>query len=156
MSASHVTVRPWRREDAPMLLGLMRGLAAFEGYEEAFAVTEEALLAAGLGPSPAFAALVAERDGVLLGMAITYEQPWTYDLKPWVVLKELYVAQSARGAGVGTALFGAVIEAAKARGASRLNWTVLRGNDAAAAFYRRHGGRPDPSWQLWTMSLVGG
>ncbi len=37
-------------------------------------------------------------------MAVTYIIPWTYDLKPTVILKELFIHESARGEGIGKAL----------------------------------------------------
>ena len=115
-------VRPFAAEDAPGLLGLMRELAVFEGYIDDFRVTEADLLSFGLGPQVRFGALVAAdtTSGRLLGMAVHYVIPWTYDMRPTLVLKELFVAQDARGSGVGHGLMGGVIgEARRTRSA----WT---------------------------------
>lgn len=155
MTGPNTLVRAWRDEDAPELVDLMRRLAVFEGYDDEFRVDEDALIRHGRGPKPAFSAWVAERPGLdaLAGMAVTYVQPWTYDLRPALVLKELFVAERTRGTGTGTALMRAVIGEGEALGASRIVWTVLHGNVAAERFYERVGGMPDTRWNAWTFPL---
>ena len=153
ISKQDISVRPFTRRDVPQLLSLMRGLAKFEGYIDAFEVTEEALLEHGLGHDPKFEAVVAHEEDKadLLGMAVLYAIPWTYDLRPNLVLKELYVDESARGMGVGAALFEAVARRARVLNCSRVLWTVLKGNGDAERFYRQQGGAPDPLWDSWTL-----
>ena len=84
--------------DASQLLALMRGLARFEGYDDRFAVIEEALLERGFSPDrpPEFTAWVAELHGALVGYAVIYVIPYTFDLRPTVVLKELFIDERAR------------------------------------------------------------
>ncbi|HEY3948705.1 GNAT family N-acetyltransferase [Phenylobacterium sp.] len=149
-----VQVRPFGVSDIAALRWLMLGLAEFEGYADAFAVSEADLAAHGLGEAPRFRAFVADGgDEGLLGMAVTYVIPWTFDFRPTLVLKEMFVAEPARARGVGRALFAAVAAEAGRMGASRINWTVLPHNTAAQAFYRAQGGRPDVEWQPWTLEL---
>lgn len=142
--------------DAEPLLALMRELARFEGYEAHFKVTVPDLLARGLAPAgePEFAAFVAERPGHgLLGYAVVVETPFTFDLRPTLTLKELYVRESARGTGTGGALFAQVLAHGCARGAGRLKWDVLLANEPARAFYRHAGGAPDDDWESWLLAL---
>ncbi|MCR9193829.1 MAG: GNAT family N-acetyltransferase [Hyphomonas sp.] len=148
-------VREFREQDASQLLELMRGLAEFEGYIDDFAVSESDLIANGLGENRRFQAFVVpdEVETQLLGMAVTYIIPWTYDLRPVVVLKELFVRKEARQHHIGHALFDRVVDLAKARKASKVQWTVLRGNAAAVNFYQSHGARPDYIWETWQLPL---
>lgn len=142
--------------DAAALLALMRELAEFEGYAESLEVTPADLLARGLAPAgePQFTAFVAERPGKgLLGYAVVVETPFTYDLRPTLTLKELYVRADARGTGAGTALFDQVLAHGRARGAGRLKWDVLPANEPARAFYRRAGEAPDHDWERWILPL---
>jgi GNAT superfamily N-acetyltransferase len=144
--------------DARQLLALMCQLARFEGYAANFAVTERDLVERGLGPvaSPQFTAFVAEdADGALRGYAVVYAIPFTYDLRPTLVLKELFVDAQRRGTGAGTALMAAVIEHARTTGCGRLKWDVLPDNERAKAFYRRFGGGPDAAWEHWILRLHG-
>ncbi len=149
-------IRPWVDSDAAPLLELMTALAEFEGYAEDFRVTQQALLENGKGDDRRFEAFVAEEiaSGKLAGMAVIYQQPWTYDLQPTVVLKELFLAPGARRFGLGAKLFDAVKTRAREIGASRINWTVLASNDRAKAFYRDLGGVHDEKWEPWTLTLT--
>ena len=150
------TVRRADRRDATALLALMRGLARFEGYLEQFRVSENDLLERGLGVESRqeFTALVAESgSGALLGHAVVYTIPFTFDLRPTLVLKELYVEHTARGLGIGHVLMAAVLAEGKAQGCARLKWDVLPGNLRAQAFYRSLGGAPDTQWQGWIRCL---
>jgi GNAT superfamily N-acetyltransferase len=142
--------------DAGPLLRLMRELARFEGYDHRFAVDEDAIIARGLAPAatPEFVAFVADSGGSLLGYAVVIDIPFTFDLRPSLLLKELYVDSGHRGHGVGLALFRQVQAHARLRGCGRIMWTVLPDNLAAQRFYKRAGGAPDHAWQHWQMELL--
>ena len=153
MSAADISVRPFEPEDIDAVWRLMRDLAVFEGYIDAFAVTPEDLLAYGFGPAPAFGVFVALKGATIAGIAVHYRIPWTFDLRPVVVLKELYVAEGFRGAGVGQALFVQLRAYAAEINASALRWTVLPGNEPARRFYAAEGAAPDTAWEHWTLPL---
>lgn len=145
-------VRDFQAGDIPALLHLMRALAVFEGYADRFAVTADDIASQGLGPDPVFGAKVAvAATGDLIGMAVHHVIRWTFDRRPTLVLKELYVLDHWRGAGVGRALMRAVAAHAVAIGAPRLRWLVLPDNGEAMRFYRSMGGRPEAEWQSWLM-----
>src|SRR5687768_4636044 len=131
--------------DAPQLLSLMRGLAQFEGYADRFAVTEDALLERGFSPQrpPEFIAWVAEIDGKLLGYAVIYVIPFTFDLRPTLVLKEQFIDSTARGRNLGHGLMHAVIEHGRSVDARLIRWQVLPSNEPAKNFYRQHGADVD-------------
>lgn len=141
--------------DAPQLLSLMRGLARFEGYDDRFAVTVDALLERGFSPQrpPEFTAWVADVDGTLLGYAVIYVIPYTFDLRPTVVLKELFIDSAARGQNLGHALMNAVIEHARSLNARLIRWQVLPDNTPAKNFYRQHGAAMDGDWENWFINL---
>ncbi len=148
-------VREFAIEDVDQLLTLMHALAVFEGYDSAFRVSREALIDNGLGDSPLFRAYVMpdRLTGRILGMAVTYAIPWTYTLRPDLVLKELYVLDEARGMGVGDALMQAVISEAVSIDAFRLQWTVLESNDTAKRFYSSLGADKDTLWEKWELKF---
>ena len=131
----------------------MRGLAAFERYLDAFAVTRGELARRALGRTAQCRITVAEDRASkrLLGYAVTVSTPFTYDLKPTVTLKELFVRKQSRGGGVGEALVRAVACQALEAGAGRLKWDVLAGNRRAESFYRSLGGRRVRKWIPWVM-----
>jgi GNAT superfamily N-acetyltransferase len=62
---------------------------------------------------------------------------WTASEDCW--LEDLFVEESARGAGVGEALVAAAIDRARARGCGRVELDVSESNRAAWALYERMG-----------------
>jgi GNAT superfamily N-acetyltransferase len=142
--------------DAEPLLQLMHRLAEFENYRPDFRVSLGDLLARGLAASQGgqFKAFVTDSGTAgLSGYAVVQEVPFTFDLRPTLILKELFVSQDCRGQGAGTALMSAVLDYARARGCGRLRWDVLPGNEAAKRFYRRFGGDRDSVWENWVLAL---
>src|SRR5262245_14417011 len=129
-------IRRARASDAPQLLSLMQGLARFEGYGDRFAVTVEALIERGFSPhrAPEFTAWVAELDGTLVGYAAIYVIPYTFDLRPTVVLKELFIGDTARGRNFGHDLMNAVLDHARSLNARLVRWQVLPDNEPAKRF----------------------
>lgn len=154
MSADTIIVRPFEQRDIGAVWQLMRDLAVFEGYVDAFAVTPADLLAHGFGPEPAFGVFVAVKGDTIAGIAVHYRIPWTYDLRPVVVLKELFVAEAFRGQRVGNMLFAHIEAYAAEIGASALRWTVLPENEAARRFYAGQGAAPDAAWEHWTLPIT--
>ena len=86
-------------------------------------------------PRAAFA-LLAWRDGQLVGVA-SYSFLWpAVGLTRSLYLKELYVAEAAQRQGVGTALMKALFALAAEHGCSRVEWTTDRDNAGAQQFYK--------------------
>lgn len=151
MQRPSFNVRPARPADVPELIKLMSALAEFEGYLNEFRVTETELLARAFGDAAQCQVFVGEQDGCLVGYAVVLEIAFTFDLRPTALLKELYIVQSARGAGVGKALMTSTARWAISKGAGRLKWDVLAGNQNAEDFYQRLGGHPDRKWIAYQM-----
>jgi GNAT superfamily N-acetyltransferase len=149
-------VRPFGAHDIASLWCLMVGLAEFESYTDEFSVSEADLAAHGFGNAPLFSAFVADDGGPeLLGMAVCHVIPWTFDLRPTLALKELFVDAPVRGRGVGQALFAKVVDEGVRIGAARMNRAVLASNAPAMTFYCQVSGQPDARWQPWTRTLPG-
>jgi GNAT superfamily N-acetyltransferase/ketosteroid isomerase-like protein len=151
-----VPVRLAHAGDSDRLLELMRGLARFEGYLDRFSVTTADLLSRALAPSdkpPEFAALVAEAEGDIRGYAVVYEIAFTFDLRPTLVIKELFVDEGSRDRGIGEALMQAVLTRARAWGCGRIKWDVLPSNEAAKRFYARFGACREQDWEAWILPL---
>jgi GNAT superfamily N-acetyltransferase len=84
-------------------------------------------------------ALVAERDGRLLGLAHIVYHRNTGTIGPVCYLQDLFTADSARGAGIGRALIEAVYAAAARDGAERVYWQTQHTNTVAMALYDKLG-----------------
>jgi GNAT superfamily N-acetyltransferase len=81
-------------------------------------------------------------DGRLLGIVhyLFHRSCWT--IGNYCYLQDLFVAEEARGRGLGRALIEAVYAAARAEGASRVYWLTHETNHAAQALYDKVAERP--------------
>ena len=147
-------VRPATPEDVPDLITLMRALAKFEDYIDDFRIDDKALLARAFGPEAQCQIFVATWDTRLSGYAVVLEIPFTYDLRPTLLLKELYISEACRGRGLGHALLRQVAITALAKGAGRIKWDVMIGNHPAEAFYQALGGHRERKWIPYQMGML--
>jgi ribosomal protein S18 acetylase RimI-like enzyme len=94
------------------------------------------------GDAPLARALVAWDGEAPAGFA-AYSFLWpAVGLTASLYLKELYVAEAYRRAGVGRMLMDGVSAIAGRRGLSRVEWTTDTSNRNAQAFYEALGARP--------------
>jgi GNAT superfamily N-acetyltransferase len=113
----------------------LRGL----GDTTEFRLTAEAYLRDGFGERPAFAGLVAEEDGCVIGYLL-YHFGYDSDRAARTLdIADLYVEQTKRNQGVGRALMNHAAEIARKAGAEELVWAVFHSNDLATKFYGRLG-----------------
>ncbi|WP_444929087.1 GNAT family N-acetyltransferase [Microbulbifer sp. SSSA002] len=147
-------IRNAKPTDTRQLLTMMRGLARFEGYLAELKLTEQELTER-LFKRVDFQCFVAEQNGVAIGYLVYYVLPFSYDLTPWLWVKELYVADSTehRRKGVGKALMGYLIQEAHKRGSAKIKWEVLSSNINAKAFYRQLGASQEKKWEVWSLNL---
>jgi GNAT superfamily N-acetyltransferase len=80
-------------------------------------------------------ALVAERDGELVGLVHFIYHRSTWLSGPTCYLQDLFTSDSARGKGIGRALIEAVYEKARSSGAQRVYWLTHQTNETAMALY---------------------
>ena len=162
---SSLIIRHARRQDCAQLLPLMEKLAVFEGYRDDFTVTVDDLFHHGFADEfedkePNFTAIVAENIAheethldALGAYLVYYLVPFTYDLRPTLFIKELYVDETIRGQGVGKQLMQQAIQDAKEKGCGRLKWEVLSDNIRAQLFYQSLGAFYDERWQGFVLNL---
>lgn len=82
-------------------------------------------------------ALVAERDGQLLGLVHYIFHRSTTMIGPVCYLQDLFTAEAARGEGIGRALIESVYERAKEAGSQRVYWQTHETNLTAMKLYDR-------------------
>ena len=146
-----IIIRPAQRSDLAALLSMMKALARFEGYADQFRVTAPEL-EKRLFDYRDFEVLVAERYDKPCAMLVFYRLPFTYDLKPWIYIKELFVQEDERCRGTGRELMKALISECHQRGVSKIRWDVLTSNVRAQAFYQSLGGKVADDWLIHTLT----
>lgn len=133
-----LTVRPVVPQDFEAWLPLWDGYNRFYGRHGKTALSSEITRATWLrffdGYEPMHA-LVAERDGRLLGLVHYLFHRSTTMLGPVCYLQDLFTLESERGKGVGRALILAVYDAAKAGGSARVYWHTHETNHTAMRLY---------------------
>jgi GNAT superfamily N-acetyltransferase len=137
--------------DVPVILELIRELAAYEREPDAVEATEEMIAAALFGDEPVAACHVAELDGMVVGFALWYVTFSTWKGLAGLWLEDLFVRPVARGHGLGKALLQQLAAVCVDRGYARFEWWVLDWNVDAQGFYRSLGARPEDDWTVWRV-----
>jgi GNAT superfamily N-acetyltransferase len=144
--ADSVHIRPAHPDDVGVIFDLVCQLADYERAPDQV-VGNPALLGEALfGPDPAAEALIAEVAGAPAGFALFYRTFSTWECRPGIWLEDLYVAEGQRRGGVGTRLLDAVVELARQRGYTRVEWSALNWNTPALRFYAAHGAERLDEW----------
>jgi len=149
-----LALRPATPDDTPLILDLIRGLAAYEKLQHEVEATEERLRAT-LFPAqgrPAAECVLAFVDAAPAGFALFFTNYSTFLAKPGLYLEDLFVQPAWRGRGVGRALLLHVARLANARGCGRMEWTVLDWNQPAIDFYEKLGARRMREWQICRLT----
>lgn len=137
-----ITIRPALATDASSVGSLAKQFADYlrrMGDQSDFNLDAEKYLRDGFGVRPAFAGLVAEADGVVVGYLLYH---FGYDSDAASVnlhIADLYVKADARKQGVGRALMSSAAGIARDAGAGEMIWSVYHANQLATRFYERLG-----------------
>ena len=133
-----ISYRAANPTDVPTLRAMLQALADHDGGD--YAVGSEAgLLQHGFGPRPLFWSIIAEAKKPL-GMVIYYPDYSTHRGEAGVYVQDLYVADAARGLGVGRGLMAAMMRQ-QDWAAQFITLGVSAENAVANAFYTRLGFR---------------
>jgi GNAT superfamily N-acetyltransferase len=132
--SQRLTVRPVARTDLAQWEALWEGYNTF--YErtvppEVTGMTWSRFFDA----SEPVHALVAEKDGRLLGLVHYLFHRSTSLIGPTCYLQDLFTIQAARGQGVGRALIESVYDRARNAGSLRVYWQTHETNVTAMALY---------------------
>jgi GNAT superfamily N-acetyltransferase len=135
-----VQVRPVTLDDLPALLAPIADYQRFYGHPSPDDDHNAAFFGRFVAPSERGMLLGAyDDDGAVAGYTCLY---WTYSsisATDVVLLNDLYVRPSHRGARVGEALIAAARDVAVERGCSHLRWATTLDNRRAQRLYERVG-----------------
>jgi GNAT superfamily N-acetyltransferase len=136
--ASAIIVREAAREDYEAWLSLWDGYNAFYGRAGETALPSQVTRVTWdrfFTPDEPMFALVAERDGEVVGLVHYLFHRSTTLLAPICYLQDLFTAAQARSGGVGKALIEAVYARARAAGSTRVYWQTHETNATAMRLY---------------------
>ncbi|MFY8004341.1 MAG: GNAT family N-acetyltransferase [Chitinophagaceae bacterium] len=149
---SNILVRRAERKDCSRLLELVNELAVYEKAPEEVTVTLNHFEESGFGNNPVWWAFVAEENNVILGFALYYIRYSTWKGQR-MYLEDILVTEKARGRGIGSLLFDALIAEAKAKKFNGITWQVLEWNEPAINFYKKYSASFDGEWVNCAISI---
>jgi GNAT superfamily N-acetyltransferase len=133
-----LSVRDLRQDDFAKWKPLWDGYNAFYGRKEETALPENITTMTWVrffdGYEPIHA-LIAEREGQLLGLVHYLFHRSTTVLNSNCYLQDLFTVEAARGKGVGRALIEEVYRRAKAAGCPKVYWQTQQTNETAMKLY---------------------
>jgi GNAT superfamily N-acetyltransferase len=139
-------LRPPTPVDVPTLHRLMRDFATYEKLQDRFKITEAGLHDALFAPNPPLGSVLVDADDRTVGFALWYFIFGTFSGRYGLFVEDIYVAQSYRGRGIGSALFRHMARIAVQRRCLMMTWHVLNWNTPAIEFYRHLGSKPVRGW----------
>ncbi len=147
-----LAIRAATRSDAATLLRFIRELAIYEKAEHEVAATLETIEESIFGPKSVTQALICERDGDAIGMAIWFFSYSTWQARNGLYLEDLYVTPAARGLGAGKALLKRLAKIAVENNCGRFEWSVLDWNEPAIKVYDAIGADPMKEWIRYRLA----
>jgi GNAT superfamily N-acetyltransferase len=130
-----VRVEPISAEQLGALLPLIAAYQRFYEVEDVDDERNRAFFSRFVAPSENGMLLGAWRGDELLGYACLYWHFTSLVPAETVLMNDLYVAENARGRGIGRVLIEASAKIARERGAHHLEWATAPGNVKAQRLY---------------------
>jgi GNAT superfamily N-acetyltransferase len=153
--ARNFEIRSARMADVPVILELIRALAAYERAPNDVTATEDQLVDVLFGKKPAAEVLLAFENATPIGFAVFFHNFSTWLGRPGLYLEDLFVKPEHRGKGYGRALLVDLAKIAHERGCGRMEWAVLNWNEPAIEFYKTLGSKPLDEWKIFRLSREG-
>jgi GNAT superfamily N-acetyltransferase len=152
MKRSGLRIRAGTKRDAPTIVALIRGLAAYEKLAHECEATVRRIRRHGFGAKRYFETLICERDGAAVGFALYFFTFSTFLARPTLYLEDLFVLPEERGKGAGRAVLSALARIAVRKGCGRMEWAVLDWNTPSIGFYERLGAKLRREWVLTRLT----
>ncbi len=149
-----VTLRKGTDADAELIIGYLKKLAEYEKLGDMCNITAEVLIKL-MSEENGLHAVIAEQDGVPAGMMTWYVYKIaTFSGRRVFYIEDVFIDESKRGEGIGSALFADAKRLAAELGCARLEWKCLDWNKSAQSFYEKIGGNlSDDCWLTYTINL---
>ena len=149
------SIRKATANDIPLILQLIRDLAAYERAPDAVVANEDALREVLFGDEPAAKVVLAFEDATAVGFAVYFFNFSTWLGRPGLYLEDLYIKPERRGNGYGRKLLVHLAQIATERRCGRMEWAVLDWNAPAINFYKKLDAEPMNEWTVFRLTGEG-
>ena len=146
-----VTFRKAVREDVPLILEFIKGLAEYEKMSDEVVATEE-ILDEWLFDKEKEEVIFAIAEGEEVGFALFFHNFSTFLGRAGIYLEDLFVKPKYRGNGYGKAILKRLAQIAVERGCGRLEWSCLDWNQPSIDFYLSLGATPMSGWTGYRLT----
>jgi GNAT superfamily N-acetyltransferase len=148
-----VVIRKAERQDVPLLLEFIRGIARFGKMENEVIASPEVLEREMFDKHRA-EAVFAVVDGREVGFALYFYNFSTFIGHSGLYLEDLFVWPEYRGKGYGKALLLRLVKTARDHHCGRIEWMSLDWNKTANDFYRSLGAVPIDDRTVYRLDAV--
>ena len=145
-------IRPAAKEDAAVILQLIKELAEYEKAPDEVVATVKDIETTIFAKDPKVFCDLVEVEGNVVGMAIWFLNYSTWQGRHGIYLEDLYIKPEFRGLGYGKALLQHLARICRERGYGRFQWWVLDWNSPAIEFYHSIGAVPMSEWTVFRVS----
>lgn len=146
-----ITFRFANREDTPLILEFIKGLAEYEKMLDDV-VADEKLLEEWIFDKQKAEVLFAVVDGKEVGFALFFHNFSTFLGRAGIYLEDLFVKPEYRGRGYGKAILSKLASIAVERKCGRLEWWCLDWNKPSIDFYLSLGAVPMSDWTVYRIT----
>jgi len=147
-SENLITFRSAASRDAALIFAFVSELAAFEHLSNEVEASEAMLAAALFGDDPRVFCEIVEYDGAPAGFILWFHTFSTFRGRHGIWIEDLYVRESFRGKGLGSAMLSRIARRCVEEKLGRLEWSVLGWNADAIRFYTSAGARLMSEWTI--------
>jgi len=145
------TFRFATREDTPLILEFIKGLAEYEKMSDEVVADVKTLESWIFDKQKAEVIFVLEDDKEV-GFALFFHNFSTFLGRAGIYLEDLFVKPEYRGRGYGKALIKKLAQIAVERGCGRLEWWCLDWNKPSIDFYLSLGAKPMDEWTVYRVT----
>ena len=149
---SEIVIREATINDALLILNFVKDLAEYEKSAHEVLATEEHIRKSLFSTQSSTHALICEKNGKPIGIAVYFFNYSTWLGKNGLYLEDLYITPSDRGAGAGKSLLKHLAKIAVQKGCGRFEWSVLDWNEPAINFYKSFGAKAQNEWIIYRLS----
>ncbi len=145
-------IRPATEADVPVILSFVRQLAEYEKLSHEVKATEAALRETLFGNRRGAEVAIGYFESRPVGFVLFFHNYSTFLGQPGIYIEDLFVSESHRRRGFGSALLLYVARLAHERRCGRLEWSVLDWNEPAINFYKKLGAVPMSDWTVFRVT----
>lgn len=145
-------IREAEKQDIPLVLDLIKELAAYEKLSHMVRATEADLEKYLFGPQKVADVILGYYEDVPVGYALYFYNFSTFLCRPGIYLEDIYVRREYRGRGFGKAMLVFLARLAVEKDCGRLEWVVLDWNEPSIQFYKSLGAELMDEWIVNRLS----